>query len=109
MAYATPMALPFAPQKLADAPRELRKWSTNFSSFNPALLQSPDDRLIAFFRVSNMHFCGDRRSWRDSVKLQQHIRSYMGQAMLDMRDWSLLTPATVLRAATSLFSPSTFF
>ena len=57
------------PAALAAAPSMLRRWSSNFSSFNPSLLLLEQEEngvssmALAFFRVSNMHFCRGG-SWR---------------------------------------------
>lgn len=79
--------LPLAADSLADAPTAVRDAPQNFSCFNPALLPQRDHQSRAasllLFRVSNMHFCGMRTSWRDSMRLQTHIRSYIAYTELD--------------------------
>jgi hypothetical protein len=119
-AFTTVHELPLAPETLLNAPAALREAPANFSSFNPALLAPPraradrrdaptaaptDAPLLAFFRVSNIHFCpaSGRRSWRDSVRLQTHIRSYLALAELRAADRTLRAPAEVLGAASALF------
>ena len=80
----------------------------NCSSFNPSLVpDTAHDRLLVFFRVSNIHFCEGaeppRISWRDSVRAHTHIRSSLALGQLDPGTLRPLGAATMLRAATSLF------
>ena len=46
----------------------------NFTFYNPSLLAVSAAELLLVFRVSNIHFCGQRESWLDSVRSQTHIR-----------------------------------
>ena len=96
--------LPLEPAGLYDAPHALSNWPSNFSSFNPTLLSSSDSKtILLFFRVSNMHFCGAQSSWRDAVRKQTHIRSYIAAADLDARTLKFRTRPAVLRSASHLF------
>ena len=100
-----------APFVLNNAPPALVAAPSNFSSFNPSLIVSEGadaetQSLLIFFRVSNMHFCPGlpaRTSWRDSMRLQTHIRSYLAAAELDALTFEPRAAATVLREASSLF------
>lgn len=86
---------------LASPPPPLRDWPSNFSAFNPSLLPVGLAEALVFFRVSNMHFCHDG-SWRDRMREQTHLRSYIGVATLDAA--SLATSdARVLSGASALF------
>lgn len=83
------------------------RWPKNFSSFNPSLLPPLEsdntDPHLVFFRVSNMNYCR-HTSWKDRMRLQTHLRSYLALAHVDAHDeWRLRSPATVLRDASSLF------
>ncbi len=102
-------ALPLDPSSLRDPPPALAREPQNFSSFNPSLLpgRSAGDPLSVFFRVSNMHFCRCgafvRDTWRDSVRAQHHITSYLAAVDLEPTTLEVLSPPTVLRRATELF------
>ena len=112
----TSIQLPLDLSNLLGAPIALREHTANFSAFNPTLLSTPSDakssvRLppsaLLFFRVSNMHFCPDaappRNSWRDSVKMQRQIYSYLGFARLDRLHYSFQTRGAILHSASELF------
>lgn len=101
MDFAPTFTLDVDPSSLAHAPEPTR----NFSSFNPSLLVE-NDSVLVYFRVSNMHFCGSRASWRENMLLQTHLRSFLGHVELDRQSWQPLSPAVVLRSATSLFRKS---
>jgi hypothetical protein len=109
-----------APQTLINAPPVIQTAPSNFSSFNPALLAPPradasnshdvgssasDEPLLVFFRVSNMHFCpaSGRASWRDSIRLETHVRSFLAVAELYTVDRTLRGPGTILGSANALF------
>ena len=94
----TPVGLDRPPAALAASP-------SNFSVFNAGLLPT-DDRLLLFFRVSNMHFCAGeppRTSWLDSIRLETHIRSYLAVAEVDAFSFELRAAGSVLHDAVSLF------
>ena len=86
--------LPISPVGLHQ-PGLLGKHVANFSSFNPSILWDDDQvkvereqriGLRVYFRVSNMHFCPGgpwpRQSWKDAVREQGDIVSYIGAARL---------------------------
>lgn len=98
MDFAPSFTLDVDPSSLAHAPEPTR----NYSSFNPSLLVD-NDSVLVYFRVSNMHFCGSSASWRENMFLQTHLRSFLGHVKLDRQSWQPLSPAVVLRSATSLF------
>ena len=104
------MLLPLDPATLLHAPAVVRSARSNFSTFNPALLAMPDGASsLCFFRISNAHFCPQadgtppRDSWRDSVRLQAHIRSFIGVAQLNAHSWLLLGQGLVIRPLGELF------
>ena len=75
----------------------------NFSSFNPTLLHAAGRDTLAFFRVSNIHFCDGRESWRDSVLANPHIRSVVALGRLDASSLMPIGEPAVLDAASALF------
>ena len=104
--------LPCAPSALTNAPIALAEHASNFSCFNPSVLPPAAERaagstspppLLAFFRVSNIHFCAGRESWLDSVALQTHVRSYVALAALDAATLAPVAPPAVLAAVGRLF------
>ena len=84
---------------LKSPPDALERWPANYSSFNPSLLPLANGSHLAFFRVSNMHYC-EPGSWRDRMAAQRHLRSYIAAATLESR---IFRRKAILRAATELF------
>ena len=110
MLSTTVFDLPCSASTLLNAPPPLLNHPSNFSCFNPSVLRStaPADvpsspPLLAFFRVSNIHFCAGRESWLDSVALQTHVRSYVALAALDAATLAPVAPPAVLAAVGRLF------